>query len=288
MLLCCWPASWITIAVVEPLAEKPAVEVQVLRAGHDIGARVGRRAVDAPASQVHAQFARGALDLHVFHRPERHHREVGDAAVARVQHVELDAVEIDAHAPGIAVVRGDLRREQEPVVMSVTPGTAASRSPSVIAPLEKIWSRSQCQRLAADVGRARRVRARDRRLDRVARRALGLRRSLLRGRIAHRLSARPARVDRRALGGVGRRALRGVGADGIRARRRALRGEDRQRRARGQQQEPPQRARGRRQRTLPRTNSTNVRTGTPVGPRGSEIKSVSEYAVPATSRCAHL
>src|SRR5687767_3880602 len=39
--------------------------------------------------------------------------------------------------------------------------------------------------------------------------------------------------------------------------------------------------------TRPRTNSTNVPTGTPVGPFGSATRSVSEYAVPAMSRCTH-
>src|SRR5215207_658092 len=38
---------------------------------------------------------------------------------------------------------------------------------------------------------------------------------------------------------------------------------------------------------LPRTNSTNVPVGTPVGPRGIATRSASEYAVPAMSRCTH-
>src|SRR6185436_21004812 len=38
---------------------------------------------------------------------------------------------------------------------------------------------------------------------------------------------------------------------------------------------------------LPRTNSMNVPVGTPVGPRGMATRSVSEYAVPAMSRCTH-
>jgi len=41
------------------------------------------------------------------------------------------------------------------------------------------------------------------------------------------------------------------------------------------------------QRARPRANSTNVPTGTPVGPFGSVTRSVSEYAVPAMSRCTH-
>ena len=42
-----------------------------------------------------------------------------------------------------------------------------------------------------------------------------------------------------------------------------------------------------RQRARPRTNSTNVPTGTPVGPRGTVPRSDSVYAVPAMSRCTH-
>ena len=41
------------------------------------------------------------------------------------------------------------------------------------------------------------------------------------------------------------------------------------------------------QRARPRTNSTNVPTGTPVGPRGTVPRSDSVYAVPAMSRCTH-
>src|SRR5206468_12906159 len=41
------------------------------------------------------------------------------------------------------------------------------------------------------------------------------------------------------------------------------------------------------QRTLPRMNSMKVPVGTPVGPLGIVTRSVSEYAVPAMSRCAH-
>ncbi len=37
----------------------------------------------------------------------------------------------------------------------------------------------------------------------------------------------------------------------------------------------------------PRTNSTNVPTGTPVGPAGMVTRSLSLYAVPAMSRCTH-
>ena len=38
---------------------------------------------------------------------------------------------------------------------------------------------------------------------------------------------------------------------------------------------------------LPRTNSTKKPTGTPVGPFGSQVRSLSVYAVPAMSRCTH-
>src|SRR5690348_4924817 len=41
------------------------------------------------------------------------------------------------------------------------------------------------------------------------------------------------------------------------------------------------------QRARPRTNSTNVPTGTPVGPRGMVPRSDSVYAVPAMSKWTH-
>ena len=41
------------------------------------------------------------------------------------------------------------------------------------------------------------------------------------------------------------------------------------------------------QRALPRTNSMKVPVGTPVGPLGTITRSLSLYAVPATSRCTH-
>ena len=105
-----------TAVFVESLAEflvVSAVQVQVLRAGYDVGPRVRGGAVDAPEAKVHAKLTGCALDLHVLQRPERHHGEVGNAAVAWIQDVELHTVEVDANAAGIAVVRGDLWREQE-------------------------------------------------------------------------------------------------------------------------------------------------------------------------------
>src|SRR5205085_7879439 len=49
----------------------------------------------------------------------------------------------------------------------------------------------------------------------------------------------------------------------------------------------PNAGRGASQPARPRTNSTNVATGTPVGPAGSVTRSLSLYAVPAMSRCTH-
>src|ERR1035437_8770034 len=109
--------------------------------------------------------------------------------------------------------------------MSVTPGTDARRSLSVMAPEANIWSRSQCQPLAPisverggygrgvgglvvwPGGRGA--------LRRVRRRAL-------------------RRVDGRSLRGVSYRALDGVCARGIGARGRGLRAEDCKGGARGQ------------------------------------------------------
>ena len=206
-------------AVVETFAEEAAVEVQVFRAGDDVGARVRRRPVDAPEAQVHAQFAGGALGLHVFERPERDHREIVDAAVASVQDIEFDAVEIDADAAGVAVVRGNLGCEEEPRGHH---RHAGDRREEVAE-----GHRTGCEQLVAvplpsagaDIRGARRVGAGDRRLDRVARRTHD---RGLRG------------VACRRLGGVCDGALRGIGARGVGSGRRTLRAEGGQRRARSQ------------------------------------------------------
>src|SRR6185312_10465594 len=111
------------------------------------------------------------------------------------------------------------------------------------------------------------------------------------------LGVRERRLDRvlRDLRRVaGRVRVRRVPARGIRARgvarsRNGLRsrGPAEGEREQHHPRRAPNGAAGDRQRALPRTSSTNVPTGTPVGPLGTYVRSDSEYAVPAMSRCTH-
>src|SRR5262249_31284369 len=133
----------------------------------------------------------------------------------------------------------------------------------------------------ADPELRRTLRVRERRLDAVGANALASNGVHPEQAVPHRVGASSqTRFD-----GVRRQwHLRPDRVDHLRAERRGVRNGPGQQAEADDQQCTVQRTV---QRARPRTNSTNVPTGTPVGPRGTVPRSDSVYAVPAMSRCTH-
>ena len=279
MLLCCCPASWISSPLSNRLPKNPrymfrfsvpvTTSVRVFAVVRSTRhSRMCTRSSPAARSTFTSSSDQSGTIARSWMPPLRGFR-ASSSTPSRYKRTPF----------GIAVVRGDLRSENESGRHQRHAGHG----------LEQIAERQRAGRkkliavpmpvARADFGRARRVWTRDRRFDRVARRLPG---NGVGRRRDGSLGAVHAVGDGRALGRICARR--------VRAGRRDLRTENGKWRAHGHDAAEQQRVRDffSRQRTRPRTNSTNVRTGTPVGPRGIEIKSVSEYAVPAMSRCAHL
>ena len=264
-------------AIIEAPPEEPAIHVGLLIAGADVGAGVRCRVSHAPAAQVHAHLVGTLFDRRVFHGPQAHLGEIQHALAARIEPAHLQPIVEYAHPAHVTQIRGVGRRSQP---AGVQRGDARH-------PLEQIGNGERSrrdQRIAAPMQPApnseihRQLGVGERRLDGVRLGQL-LERVLLGERIAQeRVGARRQRHGERGIAAPRRNRVPPARASG-----------------RAKRPRPPGRGRKaasarrtlRGQRARPRTNSTNVPTGTPVGPRGTVPRSDSVYAVPATSRCTH-
>ena len=261
------------------LSVEAPIEVGLLVAGVDVGARVRRGTLHAPGAEMNAHLCRVALDRNVFERPQRNVAQLRDTVRARIERIELQPVEEDANAAHVSQIGGfhghadparAIARDAGNAVEEIEQGERAAGEQLVAAPPE----------LGPDVGEHRRLGAREGCLDRIGRWHVDRNRTRLRssrsGIDANGIGAR--RDWDRARDGVALRAG-GVG-HGLLGARRAGPGAH----CGGEQNGPGQKTGAgstRRQAALgqpalPRTNSTNMPTGTPVGPRGIDTRSLSE------------
>src|SRR6185312_6197219 len=243
--------------VVEALAVIRAIQVGIEITGERVDARVRCGLIVLPRAHVDAQSVGTARERNFLERPERNGMQIRCNAVARLQVVALDAVEEYAHATEVATEGGCLRcrepagaegGESRDAIQQVTECERTRREERVTIVRERL----------PDLERRHDVVPPEARLHAIGVLRLGWR--ILR-RVAHGIAWKPLCVGARG-GNSGHRR------DARRCNQRAPREANRHQRA--------QRA---------RRNSTNVPTGTPVGPLGMKPRSVSEYAVPATSRC---
>src|SRR6185437_13766770 len=243
--------------VAKALAVECAIEIRTLVAGFHVDAGTGRRTTDRPAAQVHTELIRATFHGHILERPELRFGHVEYAPGTLIQRLQLHAIEKHANPARITQIRRVLWR-REPA--RAKDRDARDRGEQV---QEIIRARGEDRVavpviLAAHPKEQRALRVREWCLDRVSghlgRVPGGIRRE--------RNRRTPRRVSARA-GGIAREA-RGV-ARGLLG----LREGGRQQRQRGDPlpitpgTEPSDV-----QVTLPRANSTNVPTGTPVGPFG--------------------
>ena len=275
-------------------AEVAAVEVRVLVAGVDVERVYGVVLVDAPgAARARAPHRRRARS--------RSPRACQSGRSCRSSTSALRGSSGSSSTPSRKIADAAELAEYDatctraliqPVRNDVTPGTRSSRSASVSAPVDErvravqrraARSISKCrQPRRRAIGDLMRVSARARRLSWRARR----RASPARDRVARAQSGATRGSGRGAHGRVGRRvASRRRAAPACRVGRHTVSRRARTRRdgRLGQQRPRPRSAEAGRpsvaparpgapQRALPRTNSTNVPTGTPVGPRGHRCR----------------